>query len=202
MTNNTDSQQLPLAPADPRRFSPWPWFATIALVALAIMELRHQGRLWWCQCGQTFLWSGDIWSSHNSQHLVDPYSFAHVEHGILFYGLLVFLCPSLPIGWRFFIATSIEVLWEVSENTEFMINRYRSATISLDYFGDSVGNSLGDILSFAVGFGLARILKFWPSLALLLITEAALVLAYRDSLFLNILMLIYPIESVKQWQMP
>ena len=185
-----------------RANSPLPWIATIALIAATVLILRWQGRIWWCKCGQLFLWSGDIWSTHNSQHLVDPYSFSHMQHGVLFFGLLWWLCPRLCIGWRFILATRIEALGEVSKNTQFMIDRYRSATISLDYFGDSIGNSMGDILSFAAGFWIARRVGLWPSVAILAVTEIVMIIIYRDSLSLNILMLIYPIEAVKQWQTP
>lgn len=179
-----------------------PWLALVALVLFAVVILWGQGRLAWCECGRPSLWTGDVWSSHNSQHLVDPYSFSHAQHGILLYGLLVWLCPNVRIGWRLFFAAVIEVAWEVAENSEFMIERYRTATISLEYFGDTIGNSLGDIASFLVGFWLASRLPIWLSVTLLVVTELVMVIAMRDSLSLNTLMLVYPIEAVKEWQTP
>jgi hypothetical protein len=137
---------------------------------------------------------------HNSQHLLDPYSFSHVSHGILFFGLCAWLLPSLALGWRLVVATAIEAAWEIVENTQFVIDRYRAATISLDYYGDSVGNSFGDVLSCLVGFLLARYLGLWRSIALLIVLELVLLFWIRDNLLLNVVMLIHPIDAVKAWQ--
>lgn len=179
-----------------------PWIAFGLLLAATVVLLRLQGRTWWCECGGSSLWSGDIWSSHNSQHLFDAYSFSHLQHGILLYGLLAWLCPRVSPAWRLFLAACVEVAWEVSENTQFMIDRYRESTISLGYNGDSIANSFGDVVSFVFGFAVARRLGFWPSVAALVVVEAAMVVLYRDSLLLNTLMLIHPIEAVKDWQTP
>jgi uncharacterized protein DUF2585 len=178
----------------------WAWLIMVLIVAAAILQLRFQGRRWWCACGQPFLWSGNVWSAHNSQHLGDPYSFTHVLHGMLFYGALAWILPRVDWRWRFVGALTIEALWEVIENTQMVIDRYRETTISVGYTGDSVFNSLGDILSFAFGHALARRLGFWPSVAIFLVTESLLIFWIRDSLLLNVLMLLYPIEAVRVWQ--
>jgi hypothetical protein len=180
----------------------WSILATLAVIALMMGYLRSQGRPWWCTCGSLALWSGDIWSSHNSQHLFDPYSFTHVLHGLLFFGLLQWLCPRLPLGWRLCIAVIIEAGWEALENSKFVINRYRTATISLDYFGDAVLNSVGDILSCIFGFFLARFLGFWQSVIFFILVEALLVASIRDSLLLSVIMLVHPFDAIKEWQMP
>jgi len=172
-----------------------------ALMAGTIYQLRSQGRLWWCACGQLSLWSGNTWIQHNSQHLVDPYSLTHVLHGMLLCGLFAWLCPRLPFAWRLWLAVSVEAVWEVVENTDIVIQRYRAVTASLDYLGDTVVNSLGDILSFGIGVAVARYLGFWRSLGLFLVTEVVLVVWIRDSLLLNILMLVYPVDAVRTWQM-
>jgi hypothetical protein len=187
----------------------------VTVVAAAAYQLHRQGRLWWCACGYLWLWSGDAWGSHNSQHLFDPYTFTHVLHGIVLCGLLAWCLPRLSPPWRFCLAVSIEALWEVFENSAFIIERYRAATISLGYQGDTIVNSLGDILAFGVGYALARRLGFKNSLVLfvaievvLLIwivlfvaIEVVLLIWIRDSLLLNIVMLIHPIDAIKAWQL-
>jgi hypothetical protein len=175
---------------------------TVALIfAAATVQLRFQGRIWWCACGGWSPWSGDTWSPHNSQHLFDAYSLSHVLHGLIFCGALTWLLPRVAIGWRLVMATVIETAWEITENTELVINRYRAVTASLDYHGDSVINSLGDILSFVLGFWLARRLGLWRSVALFVVTELGCLWWIRDNLTLNMLMLLWPIEAIKAWQM-
>jgi hypothetical protein len=162
---------------------------------------RWQGRVWWCACGGWSLWASDIWTSHCSQHLLDPYSFTHVLHGLALYGLLWLAFPKTSLPWRFFTATLLECGWEMLENSEFVIHRYREATIAIGYRGDSVANSLGDIFCCLLGFLWATRLGLWRSVGVFVITEAVLIFWIRDSLLLNIIMLIYPIESLKAWQM-
>jgi len=178
----------------------WPIAVSALILIVHPIVLRLEGRRWWCACGRPFLWSGNVHSSHNSQHLADPYSFSHVEHGILFYGLFTWLCPRLSVGWRFVLTLAVEAGWEILENTNSVIDRYRAATISLDYFGDSIGNSIGDVLSCVIGFYLARRIGFWPSLAIVVVTEIVMLFWIRDNLLLNIVMLLHPFDAVKQWQ--
>jgi uncharacterized protein DUF2585 len=177
----------------------WP-LALVAVFVAAALQLRNQGRSWWCSCGQTFLWAGDIWSSHNSQHLLDPYSFTHVLHGFLLFWLLSWLIPRRPQAWQFTLAILLEALWEVFENTEFTIQRYRETTAALGYYGDSVANSLGDVAMCGIGFLIALRLGVFRSLLVFALTEAVLLFWIRDSLLLEILMLIYPIDWLKAWQ--
>lgn len=176
------------------------WLLIFAVVALSTLQLWNQGRVWWCQAGDYSPWSWAVWSPHNSQHVIDPYTFTHVLHGILFFWIARLIFRKMPLAWRLLIAITVESAWEVVENTDMIINRYREATISLDYFGDSIINSLGDILSFAIGFWIAHKLRFWLSLIFFVVMEIILLLWIRDSLVLNIIMLIYPIEAIKQWQ--
>ena len=179
----------------------WPLAALAAVLAVAVFTLRQQGRLWICECGQIFFWVGDIWSSHNSQHLFDPYAFTHLLHGVVFFWALAWLLPRLSMLWRFVIATGIEAAWEVAENTEFIINRYREATASLGYTGDAIINSIGDIAICGFGFWLAYKLGFRWSLLLFVVVELILVFWIRDSLLLSILMLVYPLDAIKNWQL-
>ena len=172
----------------------------LAVVMSAMFTLWLEGRVWWCPVGDLVPWSWDIWSSHNSQHLIDPYSFTHILHGVLEFWLLGLLFRRVPPAWRLLIAVMIEGSWEVAENSSYVINRYREATISLDYFGDSIINSMSDILCCAIGFVIAYRLRFWKSLFLFVATEIILIFWIHDSLIINIIMLIYPIESIKHWQ--
>ena len=173
----------------------------LGVLALAIFQLRNQGRTWWCACHQYFPWAGDIWSSHNSQHLFDPYSFTHILHGFAFCWLLSLVIPRVSASWRLAIATLLEAAWEVFENTEFVIQRYREETLALGYNGDSVFNSFGDILLCIGGFMVAQKLGFKRSILVFVATEVVLLIWIRDSFLLEILMLIYPIDSLKAWQM-
>ncbi|MCB9079610.1 MAG: DUF2585 family protein [Anaerolineaceae bacterium] len=179
----------------------WPWLAMAFILILSIFLLRSQGRLWICSCGQVYLWVGDIWSADNSQHLLDPYAFSHLLHGVVFFWLLTWLRPQMPLLWRLCIAVGIEAAWEVFENSEMVIQRYRETTISLGYDGDTIVNSVSDIVAMGVGFMLAYKLGFRWSLILFIVVELVLLVWIRDSLTLNIIMLIYPIDAIKQWQM-
>lgn len=179
----------------------WPWVAVGALLAATVYQLHSQGRIWWCACGKLNLWAGDIWSAHNSQHVFDPYSFTHVLHGIVFYGIMARLFARMSFAWRLCLAIGLEAAWEVFENTPFIIQRYREATIGLGYEGDSIVNSMADILCCVIGFILARQLGLRWSLVLFVVTEGVLLFWVRDNLTLNILMLIYPIDTIKSWQM-
>ena len=175
--------------------------AAAAIVgAAAVIELA-MGRVPICRCGYVKLWHGVVYSSENSQHITDWYTFSHIIHGIGFYALTWLVARRLPLEARFAIAVFLEAAWEVLENTPMVINRYRAATISLDYFGDSIINSTSDIVCCATGFFIGYKLRFWRSLALFLVTEAILIFWIRDSLLINILMLIWPIDAIKHWQM-
>jgi Protein of unknown function (DUF2585) len=175
--------------------------ALVGVLVAATLQLRHQGRSWWCSCHQPYLWVGDIWSSHTSQHLLDPYAFTHVLHGFLFFWLLYLLLPRIPKLWQLSLTIALEALWEIFENTEFTIQRYRETTAALGYQGDSVANSLGDLAMCGIGFLLAQKLGLRRSFGVFALTEIVLILWIRDSLLMEILTLIYPIDWLKAWQM-
>jgi hypothetical protein len=179
-----------------------PLIVTLAVSILMIAALRAQGRLWWCKLGDYSIYVNEAWnSSHTSQHLFDPYTLTHVLHGVMFYWLASLIFPKLSAAWRLTIAVSAEAAWEVLENTNAVIEKYRENTASLDYFGDSIFNSAGDLLACAAGFLIALKFGWRRSLVFFLITEIVLLIWIRDSLLLNILMLVYPLDAVKHWQM-
>ena len=145
-------------------------------------------------------WDGNVWGNENSQRVADAYSFSHIIHGILFYAFLWLVARKLPLKYRFLFALIIEAGWELLENSPLIINRYREATIALGYVGDSVLNSVCDVLMMAIGFLMARFSKIWISIVLIIIFELGCLFWVRDNLTLNVLMLVHPVESVKIWQ--
>lgn len=181
------------------RWLPWAAMAGI-LVAVAAIQFAI-GRVPICACGYVRLWHGDVWSSGNSQHLTDWYTLSHIVHGFLFYALLRWLRPAWSIAWRAAAAMLIEGAWEVVENTALIIDRYREVTASLDYYGDSIVNSFGDGVAMLVGFFIAARVPTLASVAIVLLLEGVAAWVIRDNLTLNVLMLVRPVEAVREWQM-
>ncbi len=184
-----------------RRISPRYYvLISIGLVSLTALILYLMGQVPWCKCGFVRLWHGVVFSSENSQHLSDWYSFTHIVHGFAFYLLFKLLFPRLPVPLRLLMAITLEGAWEILENSDFIINRYREVTISLDYFGDSVINSVSDILAMMIGFFLASRIRVSLSIALIITFEIMLAYFIRDNLLINIVMLLYPLDWLKAWQ--
>ena len=181
---------------------PFKLFALIFGLAAAVTALVEHinGRILICKCGYVKLWHGIVNSSENSQHIADWYSLSHIIHGFLFYGAGALLFRKINLLWRFSMALALECGWEIFENSEFIINRYRTATISLDYFGDSIVNSISDVGFMALGFWAASRFSAKWIVAAAIAMELLALAVIRDNLTLNVLMLVHPIDAIRTWQ--
>jgi len=176
------------------------WLVALLILGAAAALLLAMGRNPICTCGTVDLWVGTRDSPKTSQMLADWYSLSHIVHGLIFYALLWLVARRLGVGPRFLIALFIEASWEVIENTPMVIDRYRATTAALGYTGDSVINSLSDILMMAFGFLLARKLPLWATIVLLVTLEVVPLFVIRDNLTLNIIALIAPNPAIQAWQ--
>jgi hypothetical protein len=183
----------------------WPWLAIAVVLGATALLLHAEGRLWICSCGNLRFWAGDTCSANNSQQFLDPYSFTHVLHGVIYFWLIAllvtFALPRLRSAWQLWLTVTVASLWELFENSPVIIQRYREATAALGYQGDTVVNSMGDILCCVAGFMIARRLGLRCSILAFFVTEIGLVLWIRDSLLLEILMLVHPVGAIKIWQL-
>ena len=177
---------------------PKPLIILLAALAATLAIMWAMGRPPICTCGTVELW-GEV-GPKQSQMLADWYSPSHIIHGLLFYALLAWFWPSAPIDRRFLLALVIETAWEIAENTPMVIDRYREATIALGYSGDSILNSLSDIIMMALGFLLAGRLPAWASVVIVLVLELVPLIAVRDNLVLNVIMLVAPNDAILNWQ--
>lgn len=180
-----------------------PSWRTVALLVTGVILLQGfvlyaMGRVPFCECGTISLWSGDINSAENSQQIFDPYTFSHITHGLLFF--LFFSLFRIPLWKKFLLAVAAESAWEILENTDLIINRYREGTISLGYYGDSILNSVVDTLACIAGFLFAAKNRWGVTIGAIIALELFLLWFIRDNLALNIIMLISPLEFIKNWQ--
>lgn len=173
----------------------------LAILAAVIAAELAMGRLPLGPDHHFGWWEGNIWSSAQSQRVADPYSFSHIVHGVLFYALLWVFARRWPLQTRLLVAVALEAGWEILENSPIIINRYRAVTIALGYEGDSVLNSVSDVVMMAIGFVTAWRARPWVTLAMVAAFEIGMLVLVRDNLTLNIIMLVWPIAAIKAWQM-
>jgi hypothetical protein len=176
------------------------WLLALFILAAAAATELAMGRHPICTCGTIDLWVGTRDSPKTSQMLADWYSLSHIVHGLLFYALLWLIARRWPLHWRFLAAMLIEAGWEVIENTPFTIDRYRATTAALRYSGDSVLNSMSDILMMALGFLIARKLPLWAAIGVVIALEIIPLFVIRDNLTLNVWALLAPNAAVQAWQ--
>lgn len=185
------------------------WYLSlrIAVIGMAAIWVVQGITLWLfgqpaiSASGHIMLWTGQVLGSENSQQITDWYTFSHVLHGILFYGLLWLIFPRMPVWWRLVLAMGIEVSWEILENTPFVINQYREQALAQGYSGDSILNSLSDTIAMIGGFFVARRLPVWGAVAVVLVFELFTMYMIRNGLFLNILGFIHHFDFITEWQM-
>ena len=179
------------------------WFVIVSMLVVfgvvAAIEL-YTGRSPLGPDGHFGWWDNNIWGNETSQRVADVYSFSHIIHGMLFYGFLWLVARRMPVKYRFLIALLVEGGWELLENSPIIIDRYRAATIALGYAGDSVLNSVCDVGMMAIGFLIARWSRIWVVICLIIVFELGCLFWVRDNLTLNVLMLVYPSQSIKAWQ--
>lgn len=183
-------------------FRKYSFYLLSAIIVFGIVGLIEYstGRSVFGPDGRFGWWDSNIWGSENSQRVADAYSFSHIIHGILFYAFFWLIARRLPLKYKFLWALLLEWGWELLENSPIIINRYREATIALGYVGDSILNSVCDIGMVIIGFIIARLSRVWISILVIIVFEIGCLFWIRDNLTLNVLMLVYPMESIKIWQ--
>ncbi len=177
----------------------WAWIAVVVLATVAIEWSMGRSPL---GPDGTFAWLElDIWSAHQSQRVFDPYTVSHIVHGFLFYALLTRVARRQSVSTRLVLAVALEAAWEVLENSPLIIDRYRAVTIAQGYVGDSILNSASDIVMAGLGFVLASRLRVVVSVSAVIAAELLMLVLIRDNLTLNIVMLVWPIDAIREWQM-
>ncbi len=179
------------------------WVVIVGLLLVMVITGAIEystGRSLFGPDGRFGWWEPSVWSSENSQRVADAYSFSHIIHGMLFYAFLWWVARKVPMKYRFILAIIMEALWELLENSPIIIDRYRAVTIAQGYIGDSVLNSVSDIVMAGIGFVISWYYRFWTSVVLIILMELGCLFWVRDNLTLNVVMLAVPSESLKNWQ--
>ncbi len=181
--------------------SPWRFAAVAAaLVGLQVTILCWMGQPWIAESGRILLWAGDPLSTDTSQQISDWYSLSHIIHGFLFYALLHYLTPRLPLATRLLIAIGIEVGWEITENLPMSIQHYRQQALAVGYAGDSILNSVLDTVMMAIGFVMAARMPVWSVVGLAIAFELFTGVMIRDGLILNVIGFVWTPEFIAEWQ--
>jgi len=191
-----------LPPAASKPYWQWDKILLIIAITAAIQAviLYMMGRVPVCECGTIRLFVNEVNSNENSQQFFDWYTLSHIIHGFIFYGLFWLIAPKAPLHVRLLLALGLEIGWELVENSNFIIERYRANTSSVDYFGDSILNSVFDTLSMVLGFFLAARLPIWVIIVTAVFFEILALIVIRDNLILNVIMLLHPVDFIRQWQ--
>jgi len=174
------------------------WIFIILIVTIVCLE--SLGRIWWAESGTTIPWCFEVASENNSQTLLDPYTFSHILHGVIFFWAFAWAFPKCSAESKYVAALGLEAAWEILENTPFIINRYREITVSLGYYGDSIANSMSDIAACMLGYVVAQKLGLKWSIAVFVLIEVIMLWLIRDCLTLNVIMLVHPFEFLQEWQ--
>jgi hypothetical protein len=175
------------------------WSAIVFTVLSTIGWLAVNDAVWWSSANAS-VWSSDIWSRSNSQHPLDPYSLTHMMHGVLCYLTINIFAKRLPLSRQFFLAILFACVWELAENSPFFIERYRIVTAASEYVGDALINSITDIAACGLGFYLATRFKFSISAMIFILVEILMMFWVRDNLLLNVVMIVFPVDSIRHWQ--
>ena len=176
------------------------WLIIVVAAATQAAILYMMGRVPVCECGTIRLFVNEVNSNENSQQFFDWYTLSHIIHGFIFYGLFWLIAPKAPLHVRLLLALGLEIGWELVENSNFIIERYRANTSSVDYFGDSILNSVFDTFSMVLGFFLAARLPIWVIIVTAVFFEILALIVIRDNLILNVIMLLHPFDFIRQWQ--
>ncbi len=180
----------------------WPYAAAAVFAGSGVLALWAMGRVWWCGQRDPRFFVAQVDSACNSQHVFDWYSFSHLLHGVIFFWVLWWLGKRWATlkPWALPVAVLVETAWEVLENSPMVIDRYRQ-TMATGYEGDSIVNAVGDIAFCVAGFYVAQRIGFKASVALFVVLELVMLWFIRDNLTLNVVMLLYPFDFIRQWQM-
>ncbi|HEY4941356.1 MAG TPA: DUF2585 family protein [Rhizomicrobium sp.] len=175
------------------------------LIGVQILVLHAYGQPFFAASGRLALWVNDPFSRDMSQQLADWYSFSHLIHGFIFFGLLHLAAPRLPLGARLLIAMGVEIGWEIAENSPAVIQHYRQQALAAGYAGDSILNSLSDTAMMSSGFYFASKVRARYVVALALAFELFTLAMIRDNLTLNVINLVAPggwapIQAIHRWQ--
>ncbi|WP_106475722.1 DUF2585 family protein [Phytohalomonas tamaricis] len=170
-----------------------PWWGHVLRVVLVlgtmVVWLKLVGRSYICPCGVVVFWQSELDPAQNSQQFADWYSLLHVMYG---FGLFIFanvMRPHWSLGAKALMALVSSAIWEMVENTPFVVALFKHSPHAPTYWGDSILNSLGDTLFVMIGFGLATRLSLWAIAALAVALELAVSFAINDGMVLATLRL-------------